>query len=302
MNGPITKHRLRVDATHELQIYEYGKPTGVPIVFLHGGPGTGIFDSHYDLFNPELHRVFLFDQRGCGQSTPLGSLINNTTWELVSDIEKIRTNFKIPQWFVVGGSWGSALGLSYSMSHPSSVIGGVFWAITELSKAEILDMLRVFPLFYPDRWEAYIRNGGEPDLEKLIAFEYKELLSESSSRIEASIKRSIELWSSGLTLSDEYKLPENPSKQVIPFFFHYSLNEGFFDEYSRPLARAQKLALKPIKILHGRQDMRCFAKYAYQIHKAIPGSEIEIVSSASHGAFDPPMAKAIKKAIIDTCI
>ena len=275
--------------------------TAEPSVFFHGGPGAGIGEGHFNLVDPLKNRVIFFDQRGVGKSTPPLSLDANNTWELVKDTEKIREFLKIETWFVIGGSWGSTLGLAYSTHFPHRVRGGVFWATTEYTQSELQKMCAIFPQFYPDRWQMYVNEGGTKDYKQILAFEYAELTSKSPERFKASVQRSIPLWSAGLTLDPTFRAWGPFQDSMMLLFNHYAVNHGFFISTTVPSAMSELLAKKPVHILHGRYDMRCFAETAYKVHRSIPGSTFEIIENAAHGASDPAMAAAIKEAILDVC-
>jgi proline iminopeptidase len=291
----VKERRFKVSPIHELQIYEFGKPGGAPVIFFHGGPGSGINQSMFNLFDPNIHHVFFFDQRGCGKSTPTRCLEENTTLDLVADAEKIRQEYKIDKWFVAGGSWGSTLGLVYAGLHPAVVRGGVFWAITEYDPAELQKMCEIFPMFFPERWEAYQQQGGSSSTEKLIAFEASEMKSDSEERRKKAALRSSVLWSSGLTIDDSYTFDPNAFATVSEFFFTYALNGAFLTKDQRPSALGKNLAGKPITILHGRQDMRCLPQTAHKVHQSIPGSKLQFVAPAGHGSMDKNMMAALQK-------
>jgi proline iminopeptidase len=298
MSQDRIEHRLKVSEKHELQIYEVGPKGGIPIVFLHGGPGAGIVESHFLLFDLSRHRVILFDQRGCGKSTPQFCLEENTTWDLVEDIEKIRNYFKIPSWTVVGGSWGSTLGYAYLGAYPDSVNGAFLWGSTEFTKQEIYEMSRVFPLFFPDQWALYIAKGSHQNHEKIIEFEFHELLSGDSSRVKSALDRTAALWRNGQALTENtLQFDDATKKSIFLSFFHYAVNFGFFNETNLPSRRSYDLKNKKITILHGRQDMRCFASTAYKMHQVIPGSILKIIPGAGHGIMDPVMFAALKNGI-----
>jgi len=294
----MKEHRLKVSPIHELQIYEFGEPGGVPVVFCHGGPGSGINENMFTLFDPKVHHVFFFDQRGCGKSTPKSSLEENTTLHLVADMEKIRVEYGIDTWYVAGGSWGSTLGLVYAGLHPKVVRGGVFWAITEYDPEELQKMCEIFPMFFPERWEAYQQQGGA-STDKMLSYEAAELISDSKERREKSANRSSLLWSCGLSIDDNFAFDPKTFELTSKFFFTYALNGAFLTKEQRPSALGKNLAGKPIVIMHGRQDMRCLPKTAFKVHKSIPGSKMQFVAPAGHGSMDKNMMAALKKTLAE---
>ena len=298
----VRERRLKVSSLHEIQIYEFGNPAGVPVVFFHGGPGSGIVQSHFDLFNADTQRVFLFDQRGCGKSTPRASLVENTTMNLVADAELIRKEYGIDNWYVVGGSWGSTLGLVYAGLNAKVVRGGVFWAITEYAPEEISTMCEVFPIYFPEKWDAYREQGGAQHPSEIIKFELNEMNSGSEERRQKSVIRSNSLWINGLTLEDKTGNDFGANETLSLFFYNYATNSAYLAPEQRPSALGPNLAGKPIVILNGRQDMRCFPMTAYKVHKSIPGSKLKIVSPAGHGSMDKSMSAEIRRTLNEVLI
>ena len=185
---PYNSFKLKVSDIHEIFVEESGNPEGKPVIFLHGGPGGGIEPVYRQYFNPEKWRIIIFDQRGCGKSTPHAELTDNTTWDLVDDIEKIREKLNIESWTVFGGSWGSTLSLSYSITHPSKCEALILRGIFLLRKKEIDWFYQKGCSFiYPDAWEGYLRPIPEEERDDLVAAYYKRLTSSDEAvRIEAA--------------------------------------------------------------------------------------------------------------------
>ena len=175
---PYSQFQLRVSDIHELYVEEVGNPKGQPILFLHGGPGAGLSPKHRRFFDPQHYRIILFDQRGAGKSRPHASLEHNTTWDLVSDIEKIRTHLNIEKWAVFGGSWGSTLALAYAETHPAHVTALILRGIFLCRKEEIHWFYQFGAHFiYPDLWEAYQKQIPESERKDMVTAYYKQLTS-----------------------------------------------------------------------------------------------------------------------------
>ncbi len=286
--------RLRVSDIHEIYWEESGNPNGVPVIALHGGPGGGSSPEMRRFFDPERYRVFLFDQRGCGRSTPHSELRENTTWDLVDDIEALREHVGVNQWLVFGGSWGSTLSLAYGVTHPDRTLGLVLRGIFLVSKPEVQwfyqsGASRLFPDSY-DRYIAPIPEDERDDL--LMAFHRRLTGDDRTSRIEAA--RAWSRWE-GETLSIKGPLTTPPRFNEDDFVdafarieCHYFVNRGFFATDNWLLEQcAKKLKDIPGVIVHGRYDVVTPLSTAWALSKAWKKAELHIVPDAGHSSMEP---------------
>jgi proline iminopeptidase len=290
---PYEQGRLRVDATHEIYYEQYGNPNGKPALFVHGGPGGGTTPAQARFWDPTRYRVVLFDQRGCGRSTPHASLENNTTWHLVADIETLRAQLGIPRWQVFGGSWGSTLALAYAEKHPERVTELVLRGIFTLRKRE-LDWFyqdgasRVFP----DAWEQYLAAIPVAEHGDLMQAYYKRLTSaDPAERLRAA--KAWSLWEAVTsTLRPSPEMKASMSKDDFALAFariecHYFVNGGFFEREAQLLEDAGAIRHIPGVIVQGRYDMVCPMETAWALHRAWPEAELFIAQTAGHSAFEP---------------
>ncbi len=299
---PYKTHRIKVSEQHELYVEEVGNPNGQPAVFLHGGPGAGLNPKHRRYFDPKHYRIILFDQRGCGKSQPHASLENNTTWDLASDIEKIRGYFGIKKWLVFGGSWGSTLALAYAETHPESVSALVLRGIF-LCRKEELDWFyqKGCDLIYPDYFEKYVAPIPVAERGDMIQAYYRRLTSDDSAVRIAAAKA----WSSweGSTI----KLLPDPSTlmafeevqmslSIARIECHFFINKCWFKTDNQLVENVGKIRHIPTVIVHGRYDVVCPVKNAWDLHKAWPESTLHIIQDAGHAADEPGILDALVKA------
>lgn len=290
---PNRTGRLKVSATHELYWEESGNPNGKPVVFLHGGPGGGTEGKHRRYFDPSVYRIVLLDQRGCGKSTPFASLEDNTTWHLVSDIERLREHLGIERWQVFGGSWGSTLALAYAETHPSRVTELVLRGIFLLRKEEIRWFYQEGASWiYPDAWEAYLGHIPEAERGDLLHAYYRRLTSEDPAERLAAAK----VWSqwegrtSCLIPSPDLIARTGGEEFALAFArieCHYFVHDGWLTEGRELLANVHRLKGIPAVIVQGRYDVVCPAKSAWDLHRAWPEAELKIIPDAGHAASEP---------------
>ena len=293
---PYNQFNLKVSDLHTIHIEESGNPNGKPVIFLHGGPGGGIEPIYRQYFDPEKWRIIIFDQRGCGKSTPHAELAENTTWELVDDIEKIREYLGIEKWVVFGGSWGSTLSLSYAITHPERCKALVLRGIFMIRNKEIDWFYQEGASnIYPDAWEQYVKPIPEDERHDMVAAYYKRLTSNDDSvRIEAAKAWSIwEASTSKLIQSDDYLHQFEDAKVAEAFArieCHYFTHGGFFKSENWLLENVDKIRHIPTVIVQGRYDVVCPMVSAWELHRAFPEADFEIVQDAGHSMTEKGIA------------
>lgn len=294
--------RLRVSDLHELHWEESGNPAGLPVIAVHGGPGGGSSPEMRRFFNPSAYRVILFDQRGCGKSTPHSELRENTTWDLVADMEKLRESLGVEKWVVFGGSWGSTLALTYAIMHPERVVGLILRGIFLVTKEEINWFYQSGASnLFPDAYERYIAPIPEAERGDLLHAFHKRLTSKNPvERSDAA--RAWAHWE-GETLSLRAagrKPPRFEESSFVDAFArienHYFVNEGFFDEDGWILKKAGKLANIPGVIVHGRYDVVTPLTTAWKLKKVWPQAELHIIPDAGHSSLEPGIVDKLIRA------
>ena len=283
---------LDVGAGHKLYYEVSGNPSGKPVVVLHGGPGSGTSPQMRRFFNPDLYRIVLFDQRGSGKSTPHASLENNTTWDLVSDIEVLRTTLQIDRWQVFGGSWGSTLALAYAQSHPDRVTELVLRGIFTVREKE-LDWLYRFGTseIFPEAWEKFVAPippGERGDI--LRAYQKRLMSDDPETRLSAARSWSIFEGSTSQLVPSEDLIQtfgaDSFALSLAQIEVHYFVNKCFMDD-DQLLRDVEKIRRIPGVIVHGRYDALCPAVNATDLAAAWPEAELYITPDAGHSAFEP---------------
>ena len=290
---PYATGHLDTGDGHQVYWEMSGNPKGKPVVYLHGGPGSGSSPKHRRLFDPARYRILLFDQRGCGRSRPHASLDNNTTWHLVADMEKLRNLMEADQWLVVGGSWGSTLALAYAETHPQRVSGLVVRGIFTLRRKELLWYYQDGASWlFPDLWEAFLAPIPENERGDLMAAYHKRLTgSDRTEQIKCAKAWSV--WEgSTITLLPNRDNAATHADEHFALAFsrienHYFVNRGFFEVDNQLLRDAHKLKRIPGVIVQGRYDVCTPAVTAWDLHRAWPEAEFHMVDDAGH-AFDEP--------------
>ncbi|TGS45771.1 MULTISPECIES: prolyl aminopeptidase [unclassified Mesorhizobium] len=289
---PFDSGMLDVGDGHQPYWERSGTKGAKPAVFLHGGPGGTISPKHRRLFDPRLYDVILFDQRGCGKSTPNASLEANTTWHLVADIERLREMAGFDRWLVFGGSWGSTLALTYAETHPDRVSELVVRGIYTLTRAE-LEWYYQFGVseMFPDKWERFLAPIPEVERGDMMGAYRKRLVgSDRKAQIEAA--RAWSLWEGEtITLLPEPETsgPFGEGDYAVAFARienHYFVHAGWLEE-GQLLRDAGKLKDIPGTIVHGRYDMPCPARYAWALHKAWPKADFHLIEGAGHAYSEP---------------
>jgi len=289
---PFESGMLDVGDGHTIYWERVGTKGAKPAVFLHGGPGGGISPNHRRLFDPARYDVILFDQRGCGRSTPHAELEANTTWHLVADIERLREMAGFDRWLVFGGSWGSTLALAYAETHPQRVSELVVRGIYTLTNAE-LSLYYQFGVseMFPDKWERFLAPIPESERGDMMGAYRKRLVgSDRAAQLEAA--RAWSLWEGEtITLLPEPSTSDKFGEDDFAIAFarienHYFVHGGWLEE-GQLLRDAHRLAGIPGVIVHGRYDMPCPARYAWQLHKAWPDAEFFLIEGAGHAYSEP---------------
>jgi proline iminopeptidase len=289
--------RLRVSEIHELYYEESGNPDGKPVVFLHGGPGGGTSPEQRRFFDPERYRIVLFDQRGCGRSTPHAHLVENTTWHLVADLEALRAHLGIRAWQVFGGSWGSTLALAYAQTHPTCVTELVLRGIFMLRRWE-LEWFYQNPqgcgALYPDLWDQYVAPIPAKERHDLIRAYYRRLTSKNATT-RAKAARAWSVWEGSTAYlrhnADAVAEFEDPTYAAAfaRIECHYFVNKGFFTSDDQLLRNVRRIRHIPATIVHGRYDVICPVRNAWDLAKAWPEADLRIVPDAGHSAFEKGM-------------
>jgi proline iminopeptidase len=289
---PYATGHLDVGDGHSIYWERAGTPGAKPAVFLHGGPGGGISPKHRSLFDPALYDVMLFDQRGCGKSTPFASLEANTIWHLVADIERLREMAGVEKWQVFGGSWGSTLALAYAEKHAEHVSELIVRGIYTLRRPE-LDWFYQFGVseIFPDKWERFVAPIPEAERHEMMAAYYRRLTSDDADLRRAAAK-AWSIWEGEvITLLPEPETSDQFGEEDFAEAFariecHYFVNGGWLEE-GQLLRDAYKLRKIPGVIVHGRYDMPCPAKYAWALHRVWPEAEFHLIEGAGHAYSEP---------------
>ncbi len=293
---------LQVDDIHNIYVEQCGNPNGKPVIFLHGGPGGGCSADYRRYFNPEKWRIILFDQRGCGRSTPFACLENNTTWDLVADIEKIREHLGIEKWCLFGGSWGSTLSLSYAVTHPDKVDGLFLRGIFLLRKKEIDWFYQEgASRMYPDAWEKYLEPIPVEERGNLVRAYHQRLISEDEN-IRKQAAKAWSVWeaSTSKLIQNENLMDNFGDDQFSQAFAriecHYFTNRGFFESDNFLLENIDKIRKIPAIIVQGRYDVVCPPESAWELHRAWPEAEFKIIQDAGHSLSENGIQKVLIEA------
>jgi proline iminopeptidase len=299
---PRRTGRLAVGGNHELYWEESGHPDGLPVVALHGGPGGGSSPEMRRFFDPRRYRIILFDQRGCGRSTPHSELKDNTTWDLVADIEALRTHLGVKKWLVFGGSWGSTLALAYAALHKKHVLGLLLRGVFLLKESEIKWFYQDGASnIYPDAFERYVAPIPPAERNDLLKAFYKRLTGKNAA-VRAEAAAAWARWE-GETLSIQGPKQRPPRFDEADFLdafarieCHYFHNKGFFESDGWLLDQAAKFGDLPGVIVHGRYDVVTPLSSAWALQKAWPKSQLRIVPDAGHSSLEPGIVSELVKA------
>ncbi|MCD9047621.1 prolyl aminopeptidase [Luteimonas sp. MHLX1A] len=299
---PFDTGTLRVDDRHTLYYEQSGNPKGKPVVLLHGGPGGGSNPKMRRFHDPAKYRIVLFDQRGAGRSTPYADLVDNTTWDLVADIEKLREHLGIDRWQVFGGSWGSTLALAYAQAHARRVSALVLRGIFMLRRWELEWFYQEgASRLFPEAWEHYVAAIPENERGDMIAAFHRRLTSDDeATRLAAA--RAWSVWegaTSFLRVDQDFVHGHDDPHFALAFARienHYFVNGGFFEVDDQLLRDIYRIVDIPGVIVHGRYDVVCPVQNAWDLHRAWPKSELVITPASGHSAFEPENVDALVQA------
>lgn len=298
---PYVAHSIEVESPHVLHVEECGDPDGIPVLYVHGGPGAGCAPFHRCFFNPEKYRIVLFDQRGCGRSVPHASLENNTTQALMQDMEHIREHLGIDKWMLFGGSWGSTLSLVYAQHYPERVLGMILRGIFLCTRREIQWFYQHgASRLFPDHWQDFIKPIPVHEREDMVSAYYKRLTgSDEIARMAAA-----KAWSAWeghclsllpapaavAQLSDPHR-----ALSLARIESHYFINDGFLepDQIFKGMSAVRHV---PGVIVQGRYDVICPMESAWRLQQAWPAASLQIISDAGHAATEPGIVDALVRA------
>ena len=289
---PFNTFHLPVSDLHTIYVEESGNKNGKPVIFLHGGPGGGVDPKYRRYFNPDKWRIIMFDQRGCGKSTPFAELKENTTWDLVDDIEKIRNHLSIDNWVVFGGSWGSTLSLAYSQTYPNSCKGLILRGIFLVRKKEIDWFYQEGANnIFPDRWESFLAPIPVKKRDNLMQAYYEFLTGDDhSKKIEAAKAWSTWEGSTVRLMQDENFISDFSDEKFAEAFAriecHYFMNNCWFNSNNHLIENVDKIRHIPGVIIHGRYDIICPVVQAWDLHQAWPEADLHIIPDAGHSIFE----------------
>ncbi|GJL95592.1 MAG: proline iminopeptidase [Hyphococcus sp.] len=299
---PYDTGMMPVSMVHNIYYEASGNPDGKPVIVCHGGPGGGSTPSMRRYFDPERYNIIIFDQRGCGKSTPHAELSDNNTWALISDMEMLRKYYEIEKWQVFGGSWGSTLSLAYAQTHPERVSELVLRGIFTLRREELLWFYQEGASWlYPDAWEGFLAPIPEAERGDLIAAYYKRLTGDDKqAKLEAA--KAWSLWEGGTVslLPSEDRMQSFAGDAFATAFAriesHYFVNGGFFERDDQLLANAHIIKDIPGVIVQGRYDVCTPMKTAWELHKVWPKAEMHTITDAGHAASEPGIIDALVRA------
>lgn len=299
--SPYNTFFLETGSKHSVYVEQSGNPDGIPVIFLHGGPCSGTKPDHRRFFNPERYRIILFDQRGCGLSLPFGELENNTTQDLIDDMERIRKQLKIDQWLVFGGSWGAALALLYSQQHREKVAGMIIRAVFLVRQQDLDWFARDgASRIYPEQWQRLVDSIPEQGRDNLVQGLCDALWGEDEVAIRR-VAREWMAWGGLVALGNDYQ-PGSQSDHVtekmvkqVRMELHYARRHYFIKE-NRILENCAVLCNIPTIIIHGRQDLVCPIEAGMKLHQALPHAEYIVLPNAGHIAQGAEMIDALVSA------
>ncbi len=299
---PISEPRrsglLQVSALHQIYWEESGNPDGIPVIFLHGGPGAGASPQSRGFFNPEKYRVVIIDQRGCGRSLPYAETRENTTWDLVADIEKVREMLGIESWLVFGGSWGSTLSLAYAETHPERVRGLILRGIFLCRQLEIdwLNEAGGVSMVYPAQWQRYLAQVP-PEKHGELVQSYHALLNSPDRATALAAAKAWADWENYLVCFEPQESDEDAEKSlaIARLENHYFVHRGWSGDGRGLLENAHKIRHIPTVIVQGRYDLCTPTRSAWDLKQALPEADLRIIQGG-HAASEPALSAALVRA------
>jgi proline iminopeptidase len=297
---PYETFFLETGSRHSVYVEQSGTAGGIPVIFLHGGPCSGTKPDHRRYFNPERYRIILFDQRGCGQSKPFGETENNTTQDLIEDMERIRARLNIDRWLVFGGSWGAALGLLYAQQHPDKILGMILRGVF-LARQCDMDwfLLNGANRIYPEQWQRLYESIPVQDRGDLLQGLCK-AISGDDEVARRRVAREWTAWGSQVALGNLFQSEqeEHVTEKMVrqsAMELHYAGHRYFIEE-NRILDHCGRLLETPAVIVHGRHDLVCPMEAAMKLHQALPNAEYIVLPDAGHIAQGDDMIDALVSA------
>jgi proline iminopeptidase len=299
---PFSSGTLTVSPLHQLYFEQCGNPNGIPVVFLHGGPGAGCSAKSRRFFDPRRYHIVLFDQRGCGRSTPHAELQENTTWHLVDDIERLRELLGIGRWVVFGGSWGSTLALAYAQCYPERVRALVLRGIFMLRRWELAWFYQSgCDALYPDAWEDYLNAIPKAERGDLMSAYYRRL-THSDLQVQLAAAQAWTRWESSTSFLEpnagyvQSTALDSFALQFARIECHYFVHGGFMREDGQLLREVGRIRHIPATIVQGRYDVVCPMRSAFDLAQAWPEADFRVINNAGHSAFEPGITDALIEA------
>ncbi len=295
---PFNHFFLQTDSQHAVYVEQSGNPQGIPVIFLHGGPCSGTRPGHRQFFNPEKYHIILMDQRGCGQSLPFGEVENNSTDDLIADMEQIRKRLDIEQWLLFSGSWGSTLALLYAQQHTGNVLGMIIRGVF-LARQQDLDWFAKDGAgrFYPEKWQELVTSIPKPARKNLVKGLYDAVFGDDEISQRRAAKAWI-AWGGQVALMQDYQQDDKPVHitekmvQQVQMEMHYAVNKYFISE-NQVLNDCGLLQQIPTIIIHGANDRVCPLEAGYRLHKALAKAEYIVLANAGHIASGAEMEDAL---------
>lgn len=299
---PYATYPIAVGDSHILTVEECGNPEGIPVMFLHGGPGSHCKPHHRSFFDPAIYRIILFDQRGCGRSTPKGNLQDNTTWDLLADLETIRKKLNIENWVIFGGSWGATLGLLYAQQYPERVLGLILRGIFLARERDIHWFYGEDGVnrFFPKQWHEFTQLLPEGRWETPLAIYYNYLTSNDIKEAE-NAALAWEKWGSCVVTLGKTTQPLEQSAEIAEILnearieCHYMFHHCFLEE-NQLLRDVDQVADIPTILVHGQCDLVCPLESSYLLEQQWPAAQLRIVPAAGHLACEPEMIATLVEA------
>lgn len=297
----LDMERLKNGLYHQVYVEECGNPDGIPVVFLHGGPGSGCRPQHRCYFDPDVYRIILFDQRGCGRSIPHGELENNTTEYLISDMETIRQFLDVESWVIFGGSWGATLGLCYAQQYPNNVLAMVLRGIF-LGRQQDIDWVYAeggASKLFPDAWQNLVQHLPQSEQQAPLNAYYQQL-TRSNEIHQMAAAQTLQAWESSIVTLRDYEYQHDHTKETGPLAhsriqLHFALNECFI-AHRAILDNIDAIRHIPTIIIHGRYDIVCPIQQSWELYQAWPEVELNIVAMAGHAAGEPALVHELVSA------